>query len=212
MDMYLAAWPQFLALPAPGDGAGGDDDARPTEHVQRLLTGSVDTWAPPVRCLEFFHSAARAADLPPGLRFFFIIAATLARAAEREGVLGNGDDAHDVDDTFSIEALCTEYLRVDAVMETLGMPEPLRRLIVERIWHAQVQCQGEASRETVNTLTGAVMMACARLLWPTTPLPPQAPMHPPAAPLALLSQLGVGHVIAEHTASRRIVVGGSCWM
>lgn len=55
--------------------------------MQLLLTGSMDEWCPPARCLDFFEKAAFESDLLPGMRCFFVMGACLGQAAQQHRAL-----------------------------------------------------------------------------------------------------------------------------
>lgn len=198
MKIYRAAWPRFLSLPEADTGFGDSaSEVCTNTHMQQLLAGAADACLPPACSFEFFDGAAQEADLPPGLRFFFIVGATLARAAQHEDALGAGVD---VDDTsvvtqFDAQALHSKYTQhqgQQGAIETLTMPSHLRSLLLERVWHAQTTCTSRVARERAAKLTGAVMMAFSEYL--------------SDAPVLLESQRGEARVLAKQPAARRAVV------
>lgn len=214
LEVYRAAWPRFSAPLA--------KDILSHEDPQVLLTYYSDVFVPPATHFDFLSSAAQEACLPPGLRLFFIIGATLASAAQadeqkeevkEEQVDGEGgspeqekgeDSASDVDEGDeeddeddnsggADDPLHAAHLQGCHAHETLTMPVRLRAALLQLLCRAYGACASAAARGAVQGLNEALMLSCAALV-------------SPAPPVLLPAQRGVAYMLAEHDATRRMVV------
>lgn len=182
--MYRDAWPRFARAPLspPADGEVDHSD------LQHLLTGTDDSYAPPVQHFAFLHGAAHQSGAPPGLRLLFVVGANLASASLRQEQTACDEGAAD-DMMDAVAALTDDYLQGHSACETLAMPYHIQSALFALLCRARRQL-GHAA---VDELADAVLMACAGLA--TQVLPLLAP-----------SQLLVGHPIARNEHHQRAVV------